>query len=426
MALKIRSFIFISFVIMLFSGVVDSIDTISPRILPIDPMENARSTIPILDWPSGAKDYFTLLPPSAQGDNVYRIAVIGDSIAWGVGLEQSDKYYYKVAETIRNQLNMPVEVTVFAHSGAVIKNPSPCLTPGLGCSSPTLMDQAKNINDDVDLILVSGGINDVGITNILDPSTPANTIDTSSKNIKAPMTELLTDLMDKTDAKIVVTGYYPIITAESKLGLDRGIALFLSMFSEKSIIGTALTATESAINLNPLGGAMEGVRGIMQKAADESFDTLTDNSKRASNSHTFYSISSDSLRSAVETADNKENRIVFVDPLFNDANSYRASDALLKDNIFDLRSLAHPTARGADVYADKIENIINSKGSDWLISSETAPNRMLAKLAQAGIGTPQLPLPTSDTLSAGGPGVSDIGKPLVEGQGPTIEYLPCV
>lgn len=317
-------------------------------------------------WPSGATDYFTI-PASAQGDNEYHIAVIGDSIAWGNGLAQTDKYYYKVAEMIGTQLNVPVEVTVFAHSGAVISNPDPFICSDLGCPSPTLMDQAKNINDGVNLILISGGINDVGINNILDVSTPEDDIGTLSKSIEDPMTDLLMYLKDKTDAKMIVTGYYPIITDESKLGLtDRGIDLILSMFSEKSINEAALTATVSTAT--PQGGAIMGAINTMQTAADNVADAATGNSKLMANSYTFSSVSSDSLRFAAEKADNLEKRIVFVDPFFNNANSYKASDTLLSDNVIDLKSIAHPTARGAMQYADRINIAIHSSGgSEWLL-----------------------------------------------------------
>ena len=344
------------------------------------------------EWPSGATDYFTLNPSCATGGNVYRIAVIGDSVAWGNGLERSETYYYKVAETIRDQLQMPVEITVFAHSGAVISNPDICLPPPC---PPTLTDQAKYIKNDVNLILVSGGINDVGIYNILDPSTPADTISSLSKSkIETPMADLLADLIEKTDAKIMVTGYYPIITDESKLdSSDRGIDYILSMASEKSREGVAMTATVSAAT--PVGGILSGGIGYMKKNADIIADMITQNSKLSLNSYTFYFTSSDSLRSAVKRADNLENRVVFVDPLFNNANSYHASDTLLSDSIID-RSIAHPTAKGAELYADRIKSKIRtSGGSDWLL--ETIP-----AVQQAGTQTadPQ-PIASLDAFSEG-------------------------
>jgi uncharacterized protein YgiM (DUF1202 family) len=351
------------------------------------------------EWPSGATDYFTLNPSCATGENVYRIAVIGDSVAWGNGLERSETYYYKVAETIRDQLQMPVEITVFAHSGAVISNPDICLPPPC---PPTLTDQAKYIKNDVNLILVSGGINDVGIYNILDPSTPADTISSLSKSkIETPMADLLADLIEKTDAKIMVTGYYPIITDESKLdSSDRGIDYILSMASEKSREGVAMTATVSAAT--PVGGILSGGIGYMKKNADIIADMLTQNSKLSLNSYTFYFTSSDSLRSAVKRADNLENRVVFVDPLFNNANSYHASDTLLSDSIID-RSIAHPTSKGAELYADRIKSKIRtSGGSDWLL--ETIP-----AVQQAGTQTAD-PQPTA-SLNAFSEGTSQSNSP---------------
>lgn len=312
-------------------------------------------------WPSSAEDYFTLFPSDkqgdAQGDEVYRIAVIGDSIAWGNGLEQTEKYYYKVAKEIKDQLNMPVEVTVFAHSGAVISNPPSTLCTDLGCPSPTLMDQAKYIKDNVDLILVSGGINDVGIGNIVDANTPADIIESRSKSIEPLMTNLLTSLMGKTTAKIIVTGYYPLITDESKLDSgDRTLAQLVSLTSEKTKSRAQSVARIGEMDPTPYKGGTIMAAGLamLENSANIIADMLTDNSKLTLNSYIFYSTSSDSLRSAVEKADNQENRIIFVDPLFSNANSYHASDTLLSDSILDPKSIAHPNDKGATIYADRI------------------------------------------------------------------------
>ncbi len=126
-------------------------------------------------WPS--LTHHVLLPLDGQRGDAFHMVVIGDSIAWGNGLNDPDKYYYLVADWLQEKLNRPVDVAVYAHSGAIISGETgESLDPNLNCGYPTLIDQANNIQnkDDVDLILVSGGINDVGVMNILNAYTSSH------------------------------------------------------------------------------------------------------------------------------------------------------------------------------------------------------------------------------------------------------------
>ncbi len=180
----------------------------------------------VSQWPSQT-DY-VLLPPDAQIADAYHVAVIGDSVAWGNGLKRENTYYYLVADWLRKVLNRPVEVRVYAHSGATIVGQT-CenIDPAFSSGCPTLMDQANSIQNaaDVDLILVSGGGNDVGVMNILDYNTPAHTITLLSLDIELKMTNLLKYLLDKTpNAKIIVTNYYPLFG--DSIGLTEALLIW--------------------------------------------------------------------------------------------------------------------------------------------------------------------------------------------------------
>ena len=59
-----------------------------------------------------------------KNNEVFNMVVIGDSIAWGNGLNKKSKYSYLVADWLQEKLNRPVEVTVYAHSGAAIAGES--------------------------------------------------------------------------------------------------------------------------------------------------------------------------------------------------------------------------------------------------------------------------------------------------------------
>ena len=53
----------------------------------------------------------------------YKIVVFGDSIAWGQGLAEEEKYYTLVANSISQKLNVHVpSPKVLAHSGATVND----------------------------------------------------------------------------------------------------------------------------------------------------------------------------------------------------------------------------------------------------------------------------------------------------------------
>ena len=283
---------------------------------------------------------YTITPCNVKNNEVFNMVVIGDSIAWGNGLNKKNKYPYLVADWLQEKLNRPVEVTVYAHSGATIAGESgKSIDPNLNSGSPTLMDQASNIKnkDDVDLILVSGGINDVGVQNILDANTPVETIKTLSGSIRGPMTNLLAYLLDETDAKIIVTGYYPLITEESKVEIqDRAVAGLLALTSEKTI-----SQSESVLisaTADPTAAKVEAAWYLLDSSYNNVINLITQDAKLRTNSDTFYTISSDSLEEAVNDSDKGQNRIEFVDPLFERRNSYRASNSFLWELNSDFKT----------------------------------------------------------------------------------------
>lgn len=330
----------------------------------------------------GGETYHSILPISGNTANPYRLAVIGDSVAWGNGLDQEHKYYNLVARWLRTKLGKPVEIIVYAHSGAVISGASgeSVKDANLNSDGPSLMSQAKNIPNNVDLILVSGGINDVGIENILDPKTSEDTIRLHSQDIQKYVKGLLMYLVNniKPDAKIIVTGYYPLITDDSKLGWkDRGVGVFLTRGSDESV-SQALTNL-AAGEANPTLGKAVSTWQAAKEVGINLENIIENDPLFKANSYTFYSISSDSLRAAANDV-NKAiggNRIAFIDPLFQSNNGYRASNSYLwefkpgiliesNDEQYDERSklttnpvdrnnaIGHPNVKGASRYADFI------------------------------------------------------------------------
>lgn len=93
-------------------------------------------------------------PTETSQDSTYHMAVIGDSIAWGNGLNDENKYSYIIANWLDGKLGKTVDIKVYAHSGATISGESgESIDQSLNSGTPTLMDQARSIEDkdDVDL-----------------------------------------------------------------------------------------------------------------------------------------------------------------------------------------------------------------------------------------------------------------------------------
>lgn len=333
----------------------------------------------------------TNLTSTSKGQEAdeFHVVVIGDSIAWGNGLNKEDKYPYLIADWLDEKLDRPVDVTVYAHSGAAISGESgESIDPNLNSGTPTLMDQAKKIEnkDDVDLILVSGGINDVGVMNILNAYTPSDDIDKSAQSIQEPMKDLLSSLLSECkNAKIIVTSYYPIV-------------------SEKSEIKT----------ITALYGL--GVFFINDATGGNVLDAVTVKERLIENSYMFNSGSLMALNKAIRDADNGARRVSLGLVNFKPENCYAASQTWLwkldglgtNDDQFEYRStlssdpinkinaIGHPNRDGAIEYSRAIKTAIESRGLDWLENDAAVHSDSGNDQGVAGSDTASVNEPTSD------------------------------
>ncbi len=162
----------------------------------------------------------------------FLMLTLGDSIMWGQGLPENMKFRNIVASWIQGQLGgRPVKQFAYAHSGAQIMVNSgetdyaPNLSGEIPRSYPSITRQALNmaLNDvvagAVDLILLDGGINDVGIASILLPTNSTGKVqEMADGTCVARMGNLLQQV--KTvfpKAAIVVTGYFQIASEQSDI-----------------------------------------------------------------------------------------------------------------------------------------------------------------------------------------------------------------
>jgi lysophospholipase L1-like esterase len=180
---------------------------------------------------------------AAAMDDQFTILAIGDSVVWGQGLREEAKFTTRVATWIESQLpGRLVTLHRYAHSGAVIK-PNPekdakAPTPGeVPNAYPSITFQlqkgaASLPPDNVDLVLLDGGIHDVKIASILttDPSISDKVgrirEDTRTRCAGA-LRVLLSDALQKFPrAKIVATSYFPIVSGLSRLDLLTNLVNF--------------------------------------------------------------------------------------------------------------------------------------------------------------------------------------------------------
>lgn len=209
--------------------------------------------------------------------NVFKMLVLGDSVTWGQGLLEEQKFSTLVGVAIASQPGVEgVETTVLAHSGAIIGlhpyDPTslPPLDGEVPSSYPTIVQQAAAFSDppaEIDLILLDGGINDVGPFHILDPLISTDDIsDLAEHYCHLAMRQLLQTMTGTqpnpllvtpvfANAKIIVSGYYQIFSEQSDefllaaylfvMGLLEG-TFFADAAELQRVIENCLTFAEQA------------------------------------------------------------------------------------------------------------------------------------------------------------------------------------
>ena len=180
-------------------------------------------------------------------DEKFNLLVLGDSIQWGQGLQLEDKIFSLCAASITKYSGREVQVHNFANSGARIWKdastaPHPNDTafgggtytkPGNASTrlfigerprvEPYLWAQLYEAAQQLDakgvvpdLILLDGGINDVGVFEIANPLNSVDEMTDRVNNMQGFMRELLIEAHKKfPEAKLIVTGYYPIFSMRS-------------------------------------------------------------------------------------------------------------------------------------------------------------------------------------------------------------------
>ncbi len=292
----------------------------------------------------------------------FNMLAFGDSIMWGQGLTENQKFATLVKDWVTaNMLGRPVTFENFAHSGArVMPNaafdavaPSPgevpAKYPSVHKQLHRAIDSLKVPPSEIDLLLLNGGINDIGVMSILSPFASSGSIsDLTRDSITNHMNYLLPAAAGLfPNAKIIVPGYFPIITDDS------------STYEVTALLALLL----------PLVPWVK--------------------SQLIANCGAFFTESDAGLRAAVAAQNGRTpNRCVFADPGFSRYNGYGASQRCLfnikeSDPMVVARndscvaagqgldltctsaSMGHPNVNGAIKYANAMTAKLGMFLTEW-------------------------------------------------------------
>ena len=158
-----------------------------------------------------------------------QMLVLGDSIMWGQGLRDEEKFSSRVKCWLEEKTDREVKVHVEAHSGAVISGAiatRPLYRTANGevnLTSPTINEQLdhavnfyKATHTTPTLTLVNGCINDVGVKNLLAVATPLEDLRAQIKKVVARHAAAVDARPNQFSGTLVlVTSYYPIVSAQT-------------------------------------------------------------------------------------------------------------------------------------------------------------------------------------------------------------------
>jgi lysophospholipase L1-like esterase len=319
--------------------------------------------------------------------DTFRIASFGDSIVWGQGLLETEKFTMLTADAVMSRRGNRIAAFALdrvAHSGAVIASPpgeGPAVetTPGTFAGEcparlpsitaqlalPALVAQ----RDRIDLVIIGGGINDVTVRTILDPfGSDAALSAATGTACRFGMAGLLATVRAtlSPSVPIVVTGYYPIVSDQSDIAFLFPVLAGLGWLSG---LVTPLVVGAAPIGLTPLQAAI--IYGwVRQRLIDRSA--------------LFSSVANTALAAAVAGVPGAALAV----PAFGPANSIFAPDSFLfgvglstsglvpldpvagsraaacapGSLITTVASIGHPNAKGARAYADAIAAVLPRLG----------------------------------------------------------------
>jgi lysophospholipase L1-like esterase len=310
---------------------------------------------------------------------VLNVVAIGDSIMWGQGNREEAKFTSRVLDWLRAR-GQPAELASFAHSGAIAartpRDGGPALWGEVPDSTPSVTWQLAAVPnpDTVDVVLLNGGINDVSpfhiaVANPFDPGGLATLRRATTNIFNGAVRELIEGAAQRfRNAKVVVLGYYPIISDDSS--------------------GPELVRLMRHIHEHT--GLPSAVDWAIERLADDAIELAIAAEKRAmvEQCAAFHAITDEILRTLIRDLAGGVvgPRIGYAAPAFTSANAFAARDSWLwmgsDDPLHDerlrrfategavsawpvytpLASMCHPNDAGCAAYAAAITGALKGLG----------------------------------------------------------------
>ncbi len=173
----------------------------------------------------------------------FEVLVVGDSLVWGQGLEEKDKFYSLTANWLRDgafNSRREVNVTVNAHSGSTLKfhetdaekyrragcDETYFHEPEVNVGFPSVWKQievaadkykSKGKTHGADLIMLTGGITDISVSKLLDPFGDNKKLPPMiEKYCRDDMFDVIEHAaVNHPNALIAVVGYFPILSPKT-------------------------------------------------------------------------------------------------------------------------------------------------------------------------------------------------------------------
>ena len=245
------------------------------------------------------------------GQRSFKMLVLGDSVVWGQGLQEEAKFYSMVEKGLERQLGREVDKLNLSHSGASIlpkSKPCPALPGEVPIGTPTIYTQANTAltiyaaagvnREEVDLVLLNGGINDVGFPVIVNPFTKEKKIaEQSKKYCFREMVKLLCTLRESfPNAHLIVTGYFPIISKSTNhllvadlikafLGISKGDEILRSAAKrqKEQLKRAAILHDENLMRSNWLIDKLALLSDLWKTTSDADLQAAVDAANAATN-----------------------------------------------------------------------------------------------------------------------------------------------
>jgi lysophospholipase L1-like esterase len=316
--------------------------------------------------------------------NSLNVVVLGTSVMWGQGLEDSDKIHNVLAQMLQaKHPQREINMLFLAHSGAstgyredgeVDTHRAPRLHGEVPTPYPTILQEIEEFDsmdidpEAVEVVLLEAGINNVGLERILNPfNSPDDIQKVVEVYCQQHMEKLVTLLLTKfKNAQIIIAAYYEFISEDCEEAYLRLLIKALDKlpggFIADVVLATAIGLLKKRLALNC---------DAFVEYSQLAFQTI------AQKMNTQFS----SERVSVAIPNIKDEHAIFAsDPwLFgvNDDLSPQDPMAHLRDSecdesgilrtlpiVCERASIGHPNPKGALAYAEAIFKLINPASVD--------------------------------------------------------------